>query len=117
MSHHGRGPAPYCTETGRTGAAAEGELAHHRASERADAQVGGQQVGRACDAQVCFAESERIFREIRREDELARTLRAWARCESESGDREQAEGMWKEARELFEKLGAVQEVNRMGELQ
>jgi tetratricopeptide (TPR) repeat protein len=73
--------------------------------------------GRACDAQVCFAESARIFRKIGREDELARTLRAWARYEHESGDREHAEGMWNEAKELFGKLGAVREVNRMGKLQ
>jgi hypothetical protein len=65
---------------------------------------------------MCFAESDRIFREMAREDELARTLRAWARYELEFGDRDKAAARWKEARALFEKIGATHEVARMAEL-
>jgi class 3 adenylate cyclase/tetratricopeptide (TPR) repeat protein len=70
---------------------------------------------RACDAGICFAESERIFRELGREDELARTLRSWARHELRLGNQELAEAKWKEARELFENVGATHELNRMAE--
>ncbi len=71
---------------------------------------------RACDAAMCFGESERIFRELGREDELARTLRSWARHELEFGHPEQAAAKWKEARGLFEKIGATHEVARMADL-
>ena len=71
---------------------------------------------RACDAAMCFGESERIFRELGREDELARTLRSWARYELEFGHPEQAAGKWEEARGLFEKIGATHEVARMADL-
>ena len=69
----------------------------------------------ACDAKTCFAESERIFREIGREDELARTLRSWAMYELRIGNQEQAKVKWKVSRELFRKIGATYEVNRMAE--
>lgn len=68
-----------------------------------------------CDAGICFLESDRIFREIGREDELARTLRAWAMHEHRLGHQQQAEIKWEEAKGLFEKIGATHEVARMKE--
>lgn len=73
-------------------------------------------VAGVCDAGTCFAESERIFREIGRDDELARTLRSWAEHELVLGRRSQAEEKWEEAKGLFEKIGATHEVARMTEL-
>ena len=71
---------------------------------------------RACEAGMCFAESDRIFRGLGREDELARTLRSWAKYELEFGYPEHAAAKWEEARGLFEKIGATHEVARMAEL-
>ncbi len=65
------------------------------------------------DAAACFAESLRVFTEMGAEGQRARTLRAWARYEMERGDKEQGEGMWQEAREIFEQLGMTLEVERM----
>jgi tetratricopeptide (TPR) repeat protein len=70
---------------------------------------------RACEAGICFAESERIYREIGREDELARTLRTWARHELKLGNQERAAEKWEEARKFFDKIGATYEVTRMAE--
>jgi len=45
--------------------------------------------------------------------ERARTLREWARYELQSGDKDKGNTLWAEARDIFEKLGALLEVERM----
>jgi tetratricopeptide (TPR) repeat protein len=67
------------------------------------------------DARACFSKSERIFAEAEIEMENARTLREWARYEFEMGNRDQATEMWQKARDIFAKLGAEMEVQRMKE--
>jgi len=64
-------------------------------------------------AQSCFAESARILSETGLDGERARTLREWGHYEIKHG--EDASGIKKlqEAREIFEKLGAVLEAERM----
>lgn len=68
------------------------------------------------DAHVAFAQAARLFSGVGREDELARALRLWAKYEYESGNRDLAEANWEEAKRLYEKLGIVTELQRMGEL-
>jgi class 3 adenylate cyclase/tetratricopeptide (TPR) repeat protein len=63
----------------------------------------------------CFRESERIFIEIEREDERARTLREWARYEMSAGDQVFGRRMWEQALKIFSQLGAHREVERMEE--
>ncbi|HET9590257.1 MAG TPA: adenylate/guanylate cyclase domain-containing protein [Anaerolineales bacterium] len=65
------------------------------------------------DARACFAKSEKIFAESEIHGERARTLREWARYEFRTGNQEQAVQMWQQARDIFEKLGADMEVERM----
>jgi len=68
------------------------------------------------DAAACFAESLRICADTGMEGERARTLRAWATVELERGDKERGAAMWQEAREVFARLGAELEVERMANL-
>jgi hypothetical protein len=75
----------------------------------------GEQSGRY-DAAACCAESIRICAETGMEGEQARTLRAWATHELERGDRARGAAMWQEAREIFSRLGAELEAERMAEL-
>jgi class 3 adenylate cyclase/predicted ATPase len=65
------------------------------------------------DARACFAKSEKIFAESEIKGERARTLREWARHEFKAGEQDQAEKMWEEAKDIFVKLGADMEVQRM----
>jgi class 3 adenylate cyclase/predicted ATPase len=65
------------------------------------------------NARACFSKSEKIFAGAEIELERARTLREWARYEFRMENREQAATMWQEARELFSKIGAEIEVQRM----
>jgi len=65
------------------------------------------------DMETCFAKSVKIFAEAEIEMERARTLREWSKSSFRSGNQEQAEKMWQEAREIFERLGADMEVQRM----
>ncbi|HYF62864.1 MAG TPA: hypothetical protein VD886_08605 [Herpetosiphonaceae bacterium] len=74
--------------------------------------AGGQSVYTAA---ACFAESLRVCEETGMAGERARTLRDWAACEIERGDRDRGLGMGEEARALFAELGARQEVARMAE--
>jgi class 3 adenylate cyclase/predicted ATPase len=67
------------------------------------------------DAQACFAKSEKIFAESEINGERARTLREWAKYEFKMGNRDQATEMWQKARDIFAKLGADMEVQRMNE--
>lgn len=65
------------------------------------------------DVRACFSESQRIFAEAEIESERARTLREWAKYEFKIGNREEAEKMWQEAKDIFAKLGAKMEVQQM----
>jgi tetratricopeptide (TPR) repeat protein len=71
---------------------------------------------RTAGAEACFAESERIFKNIEREEERARTLREWARYKLEQGNQKQGMRLWEQARAIFVRLGAQPEVDRMEEL-
>ena len=68
------------------------------------------------DARSSFAKSEKIFAETEINAERARTLCEWARYEFTKGDKKLGKKMWKEARDIFVKLGAHMEVERMGKL-
>ena len=68
------------------------------------------------DARACFARSEKVFAEAEIHGERARTLREWARYEFQSGDKERAAQMWEEAKNIFTRLGADMEVQRMQNL-
>ncbi len=68
---------------------------------------------RSAGAETCFRESEQIFKELEREDERARTLREWAIYELERGNQQRGRHLWAEAREIFTRLGAQPEVDRM----
>jgi tetratricopeptide (TPR) repeat protein len=68
------------------------------------------------DARACFAKSARIFTDAEISGERARTLREWAKYEFKTGNVEQAAKMWQEAKDLFAKLGAELEVQRMNHL-
>ena len=68
------------------------------------------------DARASFAKSEKIFAEAEINGERARTLREWARYELKSGDKKQGKTLWKKSRDLYVKLGAQLEVDRMSEL-
>jgi class 3 adenylate cyclase/predicted ATPase len=65
------------------------------------------------DANACFSKSETIFAEGEIDMERARTLREWAAYKFKTGDQEEAAKMWQEARDIFAKLGADTEVQRM----
>ena len=65
---------------------------------------------------ACFTESLRVSRDASLEAEKARTLRAWARYELARGDSGKGAGMWAEARDIFARLGAELEAQRMDDL-
>jgi tetratricopeptide (TPR) repeat protein len=68
---------------------------------------------KAYSAHACFAESDRIYSEAEITGERARNLREWAKYEIGQGDKDLGLKMWQEARDLFGKLGAQMEVERM----
>lgn len=68
------------------------------------------------DARTSFAKSEKIFAEAELNGERARTLREWAKYELGNGDKRQGKKLWKKSRDLYIKLGAQMEVERMKEL-
>ncbi|HKY56083.1 MAG TPA: tetratricopeptide repeat protein, partial [Anaerolineales bacterium] len=68
------------------------------------------------DAEFCFSKSLKILTDAQIDSERARTLREWASYELKRGNKEQAKKMWQEAREIFTKLGAQMEVERMKEM-
>ena len=69
-----------------------------------------------CDADYFFEESLKVLEEGKMEGERARTLREWARYEWRDGHTERGVKMWKQAREIFDELGAELEVERMAGL-
>jgi tetratricopeptide (TPR) repeat protein len=68
------------------------------------------------DARASFAKSEKIFSEAKMNGERARTLREWAKYELKSGDKKQGRKLWKKARDIYNKMGAQMEVERMNEM-
>ena len=68
------------------------------------------------DPESCFARSEKIFAEAEIDMERARTLREWAKSLFRTGESARAEALWTQAREIFMKLGAEKEVERMANL-
>jgi len=68
------------------------------------------------DTEACFSKSLQILTDAEIDSERARTLREWARYELKRGNKETGEKMWQEARDIFAKLGAQMEVERMNEL-
>jgi class 3 adenylate cyclase/tetratricopeptide (TPR) repeat protein len=68
------------------------------------------------DARTSFAKSEKIFAEAEINGERARTMREWARYELKIGDKKQGKALWKKSRDLYAKLGAQLEVDRMNQL-
>ena len=65
------------------------------------------------DAEACFAKSESIFAEAEIDMERARTLREWAKAAYRIGNQDRADKMWQDSREIFARLGAEREVQRM----
>jgi len=63
--------------------------------------------------QACFERSVSALTEAGMDGERARTLREWANYEFRNGDRGKGKSMWAEARDIFEKVGAKMEVERM----
>ncbi|HWX21750.1 MAG TPA: adenylate/guanylate cyclase domain-containing protein [Candidatus Binatia bacterium] len=67
------------------------------------------------DAGTCFAEGLRVFREIQAEGEQARTLRDWAEYEVLEGRGQEGRLKTEEALAIFQRLGALAEVQRTRE--
>jgi hypothetical protein len=68
------------------------------------------------DAETCFSMSNKILLEAQIEGERARTLREWARYRIRCGDNARGPELWKESRDIFARLGAQKEVERMAEM-
>ncbi len=68
------------------------------------------------NAETCFNKSIKTFTDAEIDFERARTLREWARHELNRGSKEQGANMWQEARDIFARLGAQMEVERMNTL-
>ena len=64
-------------------------------------------------AAECFDTSAELFREVGADDELALTLRPWARHEMNNDDKKKGEKMWAEAKEIFQRLDMLAEVEKM----
>ncbi len=69
-----------------------------------------------CSADELFEQSLRALDQESMERERARTLREWATYELRDGHRERGAKMWKQARDIFDQLGAEMEVQRMAEM-
>lgn len=65
------------------------------------------------DIEACFGRSTKIFADAEIEMEKARTLREWAKTSFRAGNLEQGERLWHESRQIFARLGADLEVQRM----
>ena len=64
-------------------------------------------------AEDCFELSTKILLEAEIEGERARTLREWAKYEMGRGNKAKGAEFWEEARDIFVKLDAHMEVERM----
>lgn len=69
-----------------------------------------------CTSDELFEQSLRVLDQESMERERARTLREWARYELKDGHTERGAKMWKQARDIFDQLGAEMEVERMADL-
>jgi class 3 adenylate cyclase/predicted ATPase len=69
-----------------------------------------------CQADELFGESLHVLEEGNIEGEQARTLREWARYELRDGNHELGAARWEQAREIFGRLGAQLEFERMAQL-
>jgi tetratricopeptide (TPR) repeat protein len=69
-----------------------------------------------CSGEDYFEQSLRVLEPESNARERARTLREWARYELRDGHTEQGSRMWKQAREIFNQLGAEMEVERMAQM-
>ena len=65
------------------------------------------------EAEECFEQSAKVLLEADLDSERARTLREWAKYELRRGNKDKGMALWSEARETFENLGALMEVERM----
>lgn len=65
------------------------------------------------DIEACFGRSTKIFADAEIEMEKARTLREWAKISFRAGNLEHGERLWHESRQIFARLGADLEVQRM----
>ncbi len=81
-----------------------------------DVSMGEGENASPCEADELFQESLRVLKEADVEIEQARTLREWARELLLEGDRERGAAMWEEARQIFDRLGAALEYERMAQL-
>jgi tetratricopeptide (TPR) repeat protein len=88
-------------------------LVSSKTGKPVEAKAGKEEGSVAHDARACFAESDRIYAEADLAGERARTLREWAKYEISQGDKDTGLNMWQEARDIFAKLGAQMEVERM----
>ncbi len=69
-----------------------------------------------CDGDGYFEHSLHVLDQESMERERARTLREWARYELKAGHSDRGTKMWKQAREIFDQLGAEMEVERMAQM-
>lgn len=69
--------------------------------------------GEAVDADECFTRSEAIYHENGMVGDRARTLREWARHAYRYGNEDRGWELWKQAKALFQRVGADREVVRM----
>lgn|GEM_PF-902543 len=69
--------------------------------------------GESLHAEVCFQRSVKLFREVGADDELAHTLRPYAKHEMNNGDKKKGKKMWGEAKEIFQRLEMLREVEKM----
>jgi tetratricopeptide (TPR) repeat protein len=60
---------------------------------------------------ICFVQGLQVCQDM--PVEQARTLRAWAEYESAHGDKTKGLAMWQQAKEIFARIGAAMEVERM----
>ena len=63
--------------------------------------------------EACFERSVSALTEAGLDGERARTLREWASYNLKIENKYKGKTLWKEAREIFAKLGAQKEVERM----
>jgi tetratricopeptide (TPR) repeat protein len=90
-----------------------GKVSAHPDSKEALQQLPASDRARFENAGACFAESLKIYSAMGADADRARTLRAWAACELQRGDRARGTEMWQEARQIFGRLGMPLEMQRM----
>jgi len=84
-----------------------------QAGKPVSVKEGGKESKSSFTTEECFERSVSALTEAGLDGERARTLREWASYEFRNGDRGKGKTMWAEARDIFAKLGAKMEVERM----